>query len=281
MSVEGAIVIRTIEGRHNHSIKLARKLQKKKFRRERGLLIAEGLDLLRIAWDAGVEIGDVLVREDVLTALPAELRSRAEAGATDIGVCSQETLSDSGTLGGSADVVFICGQPQWSLADVQLEQGFSVYLDGVGDPGNVGTLVRSCVGFGANGLICSPGTADPFSPKSMRAGMGAQFLLPVVIEVTRADVDAHMQRAVEAAARRPEVLVADPHDGMDVREIGCTAGLLLVLGSERLGPGEGWQDSRRVTIPQVRFDSLNVAMAGTILLYELSRTTHDGAPPER
>ena len=78
-------MIRDVEGRHNHSVKLACKLQKKKHRRERGLLVGEGLDLLRIAVDAGVEIGDVLVRGDVVAQLPAALVQRAQAGELDIG----------------------------------------------------------------------------------------------------------------------------------------------------------------------------------------------------
>jgi len=282
-------VIRDIEGRHNHSVKLARKLQKKKHRRERGLLVCEGLDLLCLAVEAQVQIGDVLVRRDILSDLPAELLQRAELGGVDIGICSEETLAQASSLGGSADVVFVCRQPRWSLADLDLGHGISVYLEEVGDPGNVGTLARGCVGFGANGLIASPRTADPYGPKAMRAGMGAQFLVPEVVEVSPDDLLAHLGSFPTAspgaegaapcgdgAARRPrpDVLVADPYDGEDVRKLTGDAQelpLVVVLGSERHGPGDHWSDARRVTIPQARFDSLNVAMAGTILLYELSR----------
>ncbi len=271
-------MIRDVEGRNNHSVKLARKLQKKKHRREKGLLVGEGLDLLRIAVDAGVEMGDVLVRRDVLSDLPPALRERAAAGGVDIGVCSEETMDHASSLGGSADVVFIARQPSWSLADIDLQNGLSLYLEGVGDPGNVGTLVRGCVGFGVGGMAVSPGTADPFGPKAMRAGMGAQFLLPIVVEVTQADLAARLRSMAAADGRAPEILVADPHAGVDVRDITGRGGLLLVLGSERDGPGEGWGAERRVNVPQVRFDSLNVAMAGTILLYELSGRSRGAAP---
>ena len=70
-------MIRDIAGRQNHSVKLARKLQKKKHRRERGLLVCEGMDLLRAAVDSKADIRDVLVRSDLVAGLPAELRKRA------------------------------------------------------------------------------------------------------------------------------------------------------------------------------------------------------------
>lgn len=271
-------MIRDIEGRQNHSVKLARKLQKKKHRRERGLLVGEGLDLLRLAVDAGVDISEVLVRRDVLHDLPQALLEKARTDKADIGVCSEETLAHASSLGGSADVIFVAGQPSWSLSEVDLEHGLTVFLDGVGDPGNVGTIARGGVGFGAAGLVVSPGTADPFGPKAMRAGMGAQFVLPVVVEVSPADLMARLERVAAAGGRPPEILVADPHQGIDPRQVHLEQGAVLVLGSERQGPGDEWGSHPRVTIPQVRFDSLNVAMAGTILLYELTRRPRGDAP---
>jgi TrmH family RNA methyltransferase len=226
-------VIRDVEGRHNHSVKLARKLQKKKHRRERGLLVGEGLDLLVLAVAHGVEMGDVLVRRDVLRELPPALLELAEAGGVDIGVCTEETMSEASSLGGAADVIFVARQPAWSLADLDLEHGLCLYLEGLGDPGNVGTLVRGCVGFGAGGMAVSPGTADPYGPKAMRAGMGAQFLLPIVVEVTPADLTARLRSVAAAGGRPPAVLVADPHEGQDGRQVHREQGLVPVLGSDR------------------------------------------------
>ena len=272
-------MIREIAGRQNHSVKLARKLQKKKHRRERGLLVGEGMDLLRAAVEAGADVRDVLVRSDLVADLPEELVERARAavpaatgpsGTTvDVGVCDAETLDYVSSLGGAADVVFTCVEPVWSLADLPLGSEITFFLDGVGDPGNVGTLVRSLVAFGGAGLVCSPGTADPFGPKAMRAGMGAQFLLPVVTEVTASDLRARFAALEVRGDGTPEVVVADPHAGDDVHAVQIEGGVIVVLGSERTGAGGEWSDARRVCIAQSRFDSLNVAMAGTIIAYEL------------
>jgi RNA methyltransferase, TrmH family len=296
-------MIRSIAGRQNHSVKLALKLQKKKYRREHGSLVAEGLDLLRIAFDAGVEIADVLVRVDLVEKLPAGLRERAEAGALDIGVCDEETLAYASSLGGAADVIFIAREPQHSLADLRLAGSLTLFLDGIGDPGNVGTLVRSAVAFGADGVIASPGTADAFGPKALRAGMGAQFLTTVVADVTAEDLEARLTREAERSRDIPLIVVADSNEGEDVRSIASPAATILVLTAERppqdratavdpgpdkalpagrvrdnaaaadLAPERGpWPGAVRVRITQARFDSLNVAMAGTVLLYELART---------
>jgi TrmH family RNA methyltransferase len=269
-------VIRDIAGRQNHTVKLARKLQQKKHRRDRGLLVCEGMDLMVAAVTCGAHIRDVLVRRELVSELPQDLVQRAKQSGEQgdgphIGVCDEETLSYVSALGGAADVIFTCAQPQSGLGDLQLASGTTFYLDGVGDPGNVGTIVRSALAFGLVGVICSPGTADAFGPKAMRAGMGAQFSLPVVIEVTRADLLARLAAVKGKDGAIPEIWVADPYGGDDVGVAVAAHGCLVVLGAERSGPGEEWLSARHVTIPQGRVDSLNVAMAGTVFAYESCR----------
>lgn len=272
-------MIRDIAGRQNHSVKLVRKLQQKKHRRERGLLVCEGMDLLAAAVDSGADIHDVLVRPDLMGELPHLLVEAAKASGDQgegphIGVCDQETMSYASSLGGSADVIFTCVQPQASLADLELCSGTTLYLDGIGDPGNVGTIVRSALAFGLLGVVCSPGTADAFGPKAMRAGMGSQFSLPVVTEVTASDLKARLASLEERGGAVPQVWVAEPRGGEDVATAECASGVIVVLGAERTGPGEEWRGAKRVTIPQERVDSLNVAMAGTVLAYEVYRKRH-------
>ena len=277
-------MIREIAGRQNHSVKLARKLLQKKYRRERGFLVGEGMDLLRAAVAGGADVREILVRRELFSEVPAGLREQAAAsghgaqvttlGAGDglnIGVCDQETLDYASSLGGSSDVIFIVAQPVRHLNELDLGADLVFFLDSVGDPGNVGTLVRSAVAFGLGGVICSPGTADPYSPKALRGGMGAQFSLTVVTDVEAGDLESRIAASAGRGQEVPRVLVADPANGLDVREVSGTGGLVVVLGSERSGPAARWKHAERVTIPQRRFDSLNVAMAGTVLAYELSR----------
>ena len=120
------------------------------------------------------------------------------------------------------------------------------------DPGNVGTLIRSADAFGA-AVMLSEGCADPFGPKALRAGMGATFRVPLL--------DFELRNAV--------ALVADGGEPLgDLGRYGT-----IVVGSEREGlPDEVLEQcDARMTIPVRNVESLNVAMAGTIALYERTR----------
>jgi TrmH family RNA methyltransferase len=274
-------VIRDIAGRQNHAVKLVRKLQQKKHRRDRGLLVCEGMDLLTAAVACGAVIRDVLVRSDLVGDLPASLVEKArtsgeQADGPHIGVCDEQTMSYASSLGGAADVILTCVQPRSSLGELTLESGTTFYLDGVGDPGNVGTIIRSALAFGLSGVVCSPRTADAFGPKAMRAGMGSQFSLSVVTEVTPADLRARLAVLKERGASVPEIWVAEPRGGEDVAVAKAASGVIVVLGAERSGPGGEWSVAKRVTIPQGVVDSLNVAMAGTVFAYEAYRRSGQG-----
>ena len=127
----------------------------------------------------------------------------------------------------------------------------------VADPGNVGTLVRSAAAFGA-GVALSPGCADPTGPKALRASMGALFEVP-------------LSGFDEPAGRRVALV---PRGGTALPELELDGEVVFVLGAEREGlPPEVLERCAvQASIPQAAAaESLNVAMAGTIALYELSR----------
>jgi len=127
----------------------------------------------------------------------------------------------------------------------------------VADPGNVGTLLRSADAFGA-AVALSAGCADPTGPKALRASMGALFRVPAA--------------GFEEPAGRRIALV--PHGGEPLPEVDLSGEIVFVLGAERDGlPAEVLEACDvRASIPQVgAAESLNVAMAGTVALYERSR----------
>ncbi len=145
-----------------------------------------------------------------------------------------------------------------------------VYVDGVQDPGNLGTLVRAAVAFGAGALITSPGCADLYGPKTVRAGMGALFGLRLFPDVRLADV--LDQVPVD------EVYGLSAHEGAPLADGDLRRPAVLVVGAERAGLSRGVRAlvTRLVTIPLApvaagSVESLNAGVAGAIALYEFSR----------
>lgn len=125
----------------------------------------------------------------------------------------------------------------------------------VADPGNVGTLLRSADAFGA-GIALSAGCADPTGPKALRASMGAIFRVPTV------EFD-------QAVGRRVALV---PHGGEPLAAVDLSGEVVFLLGAERQGLPADVPRDVTASIPQ-HGESLNVAMAGTVALYEVSRRT--------
>jgi len=221
-----------ITSRDNERLKLVRKLRDRRWRDKLGLFVAEGEDLVDASRAAGIEPVELLVAgESVEASLLAEASTLAHP-ARVVGVFRRDDLP-RGTRPATLAL--------WRVAD----------------PGNVGTLLRSADAFGA-GVALSPGCADPTGPKAMRASMGALFRVPL------AGFD-------EAPGRRVALV---PHGGTPLPELDLSGEVVLVLGAEREGLPEPVLARCDVlaTIPQRGgAESLNVAMAGTVALYELSR----------
>ena len=211
----------------NDKLKTIRKLQQKSWRTKLGLFSAEGEDLVGPDPHFILRAGED-VEPDLLDAV-----STLGSGTRVIGVYEQRWAEPVGDL--------------------------LVYLHGIEDPGNVGTIIRSAHALADATVVLGPGSADPYSPKAVRASMGSIFAKPPARAALDA-LDGH-KLALDANAER------------DLRDIEVTAPLVLVMGSERGKLPEGVETAR---IP-VRADSLNVAMAATVALYEVAnRMAADG-----
>ena len=229
-----------ISSRDNPKLKTVRKLASTRQRDKLGLFVAEGEDLVAAALEGGWELEFALADAARVAGLPV----RAEP------VVSQ-LLAEVSTLGHAPRVlgVFRAARPERELPPLGLE------LWRVGDPGNVGTLARACDAFGAY-LALSSGCADPFGPKALRASTGSIFRVP----------------QTEFAPHGAVALLA--HGAPPLTELDPSLSR-FVLGSER----EGLPDdvvaacAAKATIPLAGLaESLNVAMAGTIALYDWRRS---------
>jgi TrmH family RNA methyltransferase len=216
-----------ITSHHNPLLKEIRRLQA---RRDRGRFLAEGEDLVVAAEQAGWE--------------PIH---RLEAG-VDV---TAEALAKVSALGSGTRVLAVY-EERWA----QRLSEPAVALWGVGDPGNVGTVIRSALAFGAGGVFIGPGTADPYGPKAVRASMGAVFQVPLA-------------RAESARDLVGETIALVAHDG---EALSGPGGGTLVVGAEREGlPEDVVAACDRIAHIPIASESLNAAMAASVALYERTR----------
>jgi RNA methyltransferase, TrmH family len=228
---------------HNEKLKLIRRLGRRRTREREGLFVTEGEDLLAAAREAGVEpvelltaAGEGLGGTEVEPALLAEV-SKLGSGTRAIGVW-KETWAD--------EVVAPC-----------------VYLHGVSDPGNVGTVIRTADALVGGSVVLGPDCADPYGAHAVRASMGAVFAEPLV------------RARIEATPGPRAALVAHGGDSLEALEGAAT----LCLGAEREGlPAEvAGQCDVRVTIPvRESAESLNVAAAAAIALHRIASDLGEG-----
>lgn len=282
---------RQISSTSNTIIKEAARLRRKRNRYESRLFLVEGEDLLDAALARGIIPRQVFVLEGYENLL-GRVRQAADAGggrgaaAVEFYVCSEPVLAKLSELGNSSRVAAVFGFIDAKLAALDSGEtagessgvgvvregnvagGPLLYLAGTGDPGNVGTLIRSAASLGAAGVALAPGTADPYSPKCLRATMGAIFQIPVYLGLDPVDL---ISRA-RAADR--DIVCADPNSGEALWDAELAGDFVLVMGSEREGVPAMLLEAARVAvrIPQAdATESINVAMAGTVILYEASR----------
>jgi TrmH family RNA methyltransferase len=161
--------------------------------------------------------------------------------------------------------------PVWVVDDVMGKgERAALILIAVGlqDPGNLGTLVRSAEAFGATGVLTTPGTVSAWNQKALRASVGSVFRVPVV-GVTASDIEGLKGRGVRLIA----AMGSDGADVMAAQEMDFRVRCAVMIGNEGSGLGEEWlgMSDARVTIPcPGPVESLNAAVAGSLLLYEAS-----------
>lgn len=245
----------TITSRQNPLFQRLRKLNASNaFRRQQGRFVCEGPKLLAEAVKWGAEIETVVKTPEM--ELPQALACRVVETPADV----LRSLADTVT---PQQVLFTCALPDTALPQ-RLEKGRYLVLDGVQDPGNIGTIWRTADAFGASGVLLTGSCGDPFAPKAVRASMGACFRLPVWRGERR--------EAAELLARSgiPLYATALRRDTVDVREADLSQAA-VVIGNEGRGISQELLSlcEKTLKIPmEARCESLNAAMAAAVVLWE-------------
>ncbi len=254
-----------ITSRDNRYVKLARALAAKKQREAAGLFLSEGLNNVREALQSALTPAFLLydaeradeprIAELLRLAGAKNCPTYAVAGAALQSVSPAET---------SQGLLLAVNLPQTSLEDfAEQAAGRSIaLLDGLQDPGNVGTILRTAWAAGLGGVLLANGCADPFAPKVVRAAMGAVYHLPVLA--------CGNEQAEELLQKLGLPLWAADAGGEDFRRVSAAGSVCWLLGREATGPSAFWRGraAKTVAIPmQPGVDSLNVAVAAGILFF--------------
>ncbi|MCB9452586.1 MAG: RNA methyltransferase [Anaerolineaceae bacterium] len=228
-------------------------------RRKTGKIVLEGTRLVRDACESGYQPDFVLYTPDSDHGAMLDILQRRDCPVLSVSEVIMRHISDTQTPQGIAGV-FPIPEPALPARPQRV-----LLLDGVGDPGNVGTMLRTAAASGVEVVLLGPGCADPYNPKALRAGMGAHFRLPIV-EHSWKEIQEYCQGlAVYAADSRGEVR----YDSADWGRPWA-----VMIGSEAHGLSTAGQSlaTNRVYIPMAAAtESINAAAAAAVILFEAQR----------
>lgn len=252
-----------ITSSHNPKVQQVRALLAHRQPREDAqFLITEGVRLVEEALAAGLHPSLVLY-SDVLSERGRSMLQRLDAAGAEIEELLPNLLDSLSATETSQGLLAVFDRPERPLP---LGPDFVLVVDQVRDPGNLGTLLRSAAAAGVQSVLLAPGTTDPYAPKALRAGMGAQFRLAL----SRMD----WAEIVRLCKPRLKLFLAEAGNGVSCWQLDLRQPLALVVGGEAAGASS---EARRaadglVTIPMPgESESLNAAIAASILLFEIIR----------
>ncbi|MFR7639255.1 MAG: TrmH family RNA methyltransferase [Allobaculum sp.] len=237
-----------IESLQNAAVKAMVRLKNKKDRDASGQFLVEGFHMIQEAAQAGLLLK--VYQLENLETLP---------GIETI-FCSQPVLNKMSAQKSDARYIGLCKKPAYAASSQATRV---LLLDQIQDPGNMGTLIRSALSFGIEKILCSADCTDPFGPKTLQSSQGAIFHLPVVT--------CNLAEAVEDLKSRDiSVFGAALHqDSVELHELAIPDQYALIIGNEGQGirPDILQACTKCVHIEMKTFESLNAAIAGSILMY--------------
>jgi len=260
------------------AVAAARKLRRRRERGRSGLLLVEGPNALA---EAVGHLEQVFLADTASTFSRAVAERCREAGVPVITVTAAvlAVLADAETPQG---VVGVARRPTTDLATVAARSDLVVVLDAVADPGNAGTVIRTADAAGADGVVLTSGSVDPTNAKAVRASAGSLFHLPVVDEVTAADVAA----ACRGAGLR--LVAATPDATTSYTDLWYADPTAIVFGNEAHGLSDEMvtHADATVSVPMARparlgyrghAESLNLATTAAVVLFEIVRQRNRGS----
>jgi TrmH family RNA methyltransferase len=264
------MTIRIVQSKQNARVKELRTALLRPRRGVSGLVALEGIHLLQEALRSNLQLHTVFIAQGH----ESLLNQMEIPKSVEILALPREILSSAVTTESPQPIAALVQPRSWKWSDLLPNRladpgknPLLLLLAGIQDPGNLGTILRSAEAFAANGIISLPGTVSPWNPKTMRASAGSVFRLPL-ISLSEAECFDHLRQAGVCT------LAAMAQAAQPLGETTLSQPVALVIGSEGSGlaPELAARCDSRITIPcPGPVESLNAAVAASILLYEAAR----------
>jgi len=245
-------------------IKLIKSLSYKKYRLKENLFLVEGNKNVKEALNAEYKIKYLWITNTFF----AEIKNVLPRG-IELTVVKQEDIKKASLLKNPQQCLALCEIPKNNINNIIFNDQLTLYLDGIQDPGNLGTIIRTCDWFGIEQIYCSTDTADLYNPKVIQATMGS---------FCRCQVRYSDLETIAKAAQRSDILVYGAYlQGQNIYQIHYPDKVLLVVGNE--GQGIRSQNEKyiqqKIKIPgfkkQTSAESINAAVATGIICSEIKR----------
>ena len=252
----------------NEQIKTLRKLDQAKDRRASGNFLAEGLRAVGQAFDSGAKIHELIVSPELLVSeYGRSLLERADEQKTPVLELSASVFATLARKEKPQGIAALVAQ-KWSDISITTAQtgSFWVALESIQNPGNLGTILRTCDAVGASGLILLDDSTDPYDPAAVKASMGSIFTVPH-FRAEFSDFEAFLKRSKDL-----KVIGTSDKAESSAFEVIFPPTVLLLLGSERQGLSEKYVSlcSQMLRIPmEGACDSLNISVAAGVMLYQI------------
>lgn len=228
-----------------------------------GLIVAEGPHLLEEVLRSSWGVREIYGTGEALERCSRQITRAAEAEVLEV---SPRAFASIASTEATQGLLTLLRPREWTWQEVTVEPSLVVVLDAIQDPGNVGTIVRSCEAFGASGVVLTEGCARVSNGKALRAAAGSLFRLPLLEALPRAEILRHL----DVRPLRLYALCATAQ--MRLEEADLRSPCALVVGNEGAGISrEFLAVSEGLRIPTARVESLNAAVACSIPLFEAAR----------
>ncbi len=253
----------------NSKLKQFKLLQKKKYREKYSLVPLEGAFLVEDALASGAEISwAVYTHELSQTSKGMHLVERLGQEGVPCFLTEAKLLREVSAVETPQGILCAAKMPVYTQDEVIKKAARLLLLDGLQDPGNLGTLFRTALASGMTGIVCMKGSVDPFNPKALRSTMGAVFKIPFLKE--------HEPEETASLLKQEGIPVfcCDPRADASCYETDFGSVYALVIGNESRGVSQSLlgRCSQKVSIPlSGQVESLNAAVAGAVIMYEALR----------